>query len=165
MYSPELKLNGQILVKMFRIQKNILEHLKKQYYMLFFKFCKLRSWLWKCVLINLFVVFQNVLPQIFDEGATEDRGEMARMVSNTSLFRFGEHTGIFPIKWLINAITRNLKKWRSYSERANIFALDDSWEHRLFYQIFLVNFYIRILVNIWYSLFSNLSLAQSLLQI
>ena len=24
---------------------------------------------------------QNVLPQIFDEGATEDRGEMARLVS------------------------------------------------------------------------------------
>lgn len=24
---------------------------------------------------------QNVLPQIFDEGATEDKGEMARMVS------------------------------------------------------------------------------------
>ena len=74
----------------------------------------------------MFVVFQNVLPQIFDEGATEDRGEMARMVSNTSLFRFGQHTGTFSIKWLINAITRNLKKWRSYSERANIVALDDS---------------------------------------
>jgi len=38
MYSPELELNGQILVKMFKIQKNILEHLKKQYFMLFSNF-------------------------------------------------------------------------------------------------------------------------------
>ena len=34
---------------------------------------------------NICLFVQNVLPQIFDEGATDDKGEMARMVSNSNI--------------------------------------------------------------------------------